>query len=152
MLMQEKSANTSQNSDTSRAPTLTAPDSCSDTADKSSLLTYNLGSSMPPDASSDLEPGSLETQPPSESAQLSYTSFEDDATMIQHIMLNLGEDLDNLQVKMGKLVHQLGREQVWDAFLEAQSTSLLKQDGSKRSPGGTFFVLLQKHRQLLKLR
>lgn len=74
--------------------------------------------------------------------------------MIQHIMLGLRQNLNDPKVQehMGKLVHQLGPAQVWQVFLEAQRTSLLKQDGSKRSPGGTFFVLLQKRRQLSKLR
>ena len=74
--------------------------------------------------------------------------------MVQHIMSGLGEDLDDPKalVLLGKLLRELGCQIVWETFVEAQCTSLLKKDGSKRSPGGTFFTLLKKHKQHHKLR
>ena len=151
ILMQQQSVTTSENSNPSLLPAHTALVAFSKTDHEPSVPASNLVSSTPPDASSHLGPSPLEIQPPS---PLSYTSFETDATMIQHVMLGLGEDPDDPEVQdqMGKLVQQLGPAHVWDAFLEAQHTSLLKQDGTKRSPGGTFFTLLKKRRQTSKLR
>lgn len=148
ILMQQQSDSTTQKSDTSLAPKHTAPDSDAH-SDGEPPQPASSAISAPPDASSDLRNGPVETQPP-----LSHTSFEDDATMIQHIMLSLGEDLDNPKVQdnLVQLVHDLGQAYVWDAFCAAQHTSLLKQDGTNRSPGGTFFKLIQMRRQAAKLR
>lgn len=153
ILMQQHSDGSTHKIDTSLAPKHTAPDLYSDAhSDGEPPLPASTAVSVPPDASSDIENSSMETQTPS--VPLSHNSFEDDATMIQHIMLSLGEDLDNPKVQdnIGRLVHDLGQAYVWDAFCAAQHTSLLKQDGTKRSPGGTFFTLIQKRKQVLKLR
>lgn len=153
MLMQQQSNSTIQTIDTSLAPKHTAPDSQSNAhSNDETPLPANNSISMPPDTSSDLEIVPVETQPPL--APLSHTSFADDVTMIQHILLTLGEDTHNPKVQdnIVKLVHDLGQAYVWDVFCAAQHTSLLKQDGTKRSPGGTFFTLIQKRKQALKLR
>ena len=131
ILMQQQSDSTTQ-SNTSLAPKHTAPDFQSYAhSDDEPPLSASTSISVPPDASSDLKTGPVETQPPS--VPLYHTSFADDATLIQHILLDLGEDLDNPKVHdhIVQLVHDLGQAYVWDAFCAAQHTSLLKQDGTK---------------------
>lgn len=81
-----------------------------------------------------------------------HASFRDDSAMVRHIMAELGEANPGMPVKVGKMLRQLGRQVVWDAFLEAQHTFIPAKDGTARSAGSTFLALLKKQEQSAKLR
>ncbi|KAL0044320.1 hypothetical protein WJX82_011427 [Trebouxia sp. C0006] len=71
---------------------------------------------------------------------------------LQHMMTQLGETNPGLPIKVGKLLQQLGHQATWNAFLEAQTTSVLARDGTARSRGGAFLALLKNQKQAAKLR
>ena len=63
------------------------------------------------------------------SAPSAYSNFPNDKAMIQHIMAELGERNPGMPVKVGKLLQELGHHNVWEAFVQAQHTVMLAQDG-----------------------
>ena len=85
-------------------------------------------------------------------ASIHYSSFTDDSGLVQHMMTQLGETNPGLPIKVGKLLQQLGHQATWNAFLEAQTTSVLARDGTARSRGGAFLALLKNQKQAAKLR
>ena len=85
-------------------------------------------------------------------ASTPYASFCDDSALVRHIMAKLGEGNPGMPVKVGKMMRQLGRQVVWEAFIEAQHTFIPAKDGTARSAGSTFLALLKKQEQSAKLR
>ncbi len=57
-----------------------------------------------------------------------------------------------MPIKVVKMLQQLGHQATWEAFLEAQTTTVLAKDGKARSRGGAFIALLKKREQAAKLR
>ncbi|DBB05724.1 TPA: hypothetical protein ACH3X1_012325 [Trebouxia sp. C0004] len=85
-------------------------------------------------------------------ASIHYTRFTDDSALVQHMMAQLGETNPGWSIKVAKLLQQLGHQATWDAFLEAQTTTILARNGTARSRGGAFLALLKRQEQAAKLR
>lgn len=139
MLMQQQSAqNASQNSKARGFnPTFIHSDSESD-------------SDMPAADACILEWPNTST--PANPALLTYTNFTDDSALVQHMMAELGGNNPGMPIKVANMLQQLGRQATWEAFLEAQTTTVLAKDGKARSRGGAFIALLKKQEQAAKLR
>ena len=82
------------------------------------------------------------TSTPSDPASLSYSSFTDDSALVQ--LAELGGNNPGMPIKVASMLQQLGRQATWEAFLEAQTTTVLAKDGKARSRGGAFIALLKK--------
>ena len=103
-------------------------------------------------SATNLNSAPADTEQPSISSSSCFSCFPDDTALVQHIMSQLGEANPGMPVKVHKLLHQLGRDATWKAFLEAQHSRMPAARGKTRSPGSTFLLLLKKQEQDAKLR